>query len=120
MNSVVLAGRCAQDPELRYTPSGKAVANIRIAVPTGRKNQQGKEYTDYFTVVAWGDLAEKMGEKLNKGEWMIVQGRLQNESWTGPDGKKRYTTKVTAVTIDQPGLDAGGGVDESEVSDGES
>jgi single-strand DNA-binding protein len=101
VNSVILTGVAATEPEMRYTPNGKAVTSFRIAVPSGRKGKNGQELSDYFTVVSWTDLAEKLGADLRKGGRVFVQGRLQNESWTDQaSGKKRYVTKVTASSVE--------------------
>lgn len=115
MNSVVLVGSVATEPELRYTPNGKPVANFRIAIPSGRKNKDnGREYSDYFTITAWGELGERVGAGLNKGDHCFVQGRLNNESWTGQDGKKRYSVKIVASSIDMPPFEGDGEVSDPE------
>src|SRR5260370_23176563 len=90
----------ASEPEMRYSPNGKAVTTFRVSVATGRKGKQDQELFDYFTIQIWGDLAEKVASDLRKGDRAFVQGRLTNESWTGQDGKKRYVTKVTASSVD--------------------
>jgi len=100
VNSVILIGSAATDPELRYTPNGKPVTSFRLGVPSGRKTKTDKEIVDYFTITTWGDLAERVGENLNKGDRAFVQGRLSNESWMGQDGKKRWVTKITATSVD--------------------
>lgn len=109
MNSVILVGTVDKEPELRYTQNGKAVLNFRLSVGSGRSNKDtGKEYSDWFTIVCWGELGERVGATLNKGDKAFVQGRLKNESYEGQDGKKRYVTKIDASTVDTFPAQGGG------------
>ena len=100
-NKVLLMGNLTRDPELRYTPSGAAVANFTVAVnrvyklPSGEK----KEEVSFIRVVSWGRVAETCGEYLQKGSPVFVEGRLQSRSWDTPDGQKRSTIEVNAVNI---------------------
>ncbi|MFA5146685.1 MAG: single-stranded DNA-binding protein [Candidatus Omnitrophota bacterium] len=101
LNKVLLIGNLTRDPELRYVPSGTAVATFTIAVnrfyttPAGEK----KEQTSFIRVVVWGRRAEVSGEYLSKGSPVFVEGRLQSRAWETPDGQKRSTIEVVADNI---------------------
>ncbi len=110
LNKVFLMGNLTRDPELRYVPSGSAVANLGIAVNRSYTSQSGekKEEVCYVRVVAWSKLAEICGEYLTKGSPILVEGRLQSRSWETEDGQKRNTLEVIAVNIQFVGQKAGG------------
>lgn len=97
MNSVILIGRLARDPELRFTTSGKAVATFSIAV--NRPFSKTKE-ADFFTIVVWGKSAEHCANYLAKGRMVGVQGRLQSRSYETQTGDKRYVTEVVADQVE--------------------
>ncbi len=101
LNKVFLIGNLTKDPEIRYTPSGTAVANLRLAVNHRYTNNQGEkvEEPSFFTVIAWARQAEICGEYLHKGSPLFVEGRLRSRSWDGPDGQKRYATEVVANNV---------------------
>ena len=101
LNKVLLIGNLTKDPELRYTPNGTAVANIRIAVNRKFKDRSGelKEDTCYVTVTAWDKQAEICNQYLQKGRQVFVEGILQSRSWDAPDGQKRSTIDVRAERI---------------------
>lgn len=99
LNKVMLIGRLGADPEMRYTASGTAVTNFRVACTRRRRGgQEGdvREETDWFTVVAWEKLAEITSSYLTKGSKVYVEGRLQTRSWDDQSGQKRYATEVVA------------------------
>jgi single-strand DNA-binding protein len=98
MNKVILVGRLAQDPEVRYTQSGKAVASFTIAV--NRYVGQGKNEADFVPIVAWEKLAETCGNNLTKGQRVLIEGRLQIRSYEATDGQKRRVTEVIAQTME--------------------
>ncbi len=98
-NRVILVGNLTQDPELRYLPSGTAMTKLKIAVNRDRANQQGERETDFFNVVVWARQAETSAEYLSKGRPVLVEGRLQNRSWEGQDGQKRYATDIVADRV---------------------
>ena len=98
-NRVILVGNLTQDPELRYLPSGTAMGKLKVAVNRDRANQQGERETDFFNVVVWARQAETSAEYLSKGRPVLVEGRLQNRSWEGPDGQKRYATDIMADRV---------------------
>lgn len=99
MNKVILVGRLAQDPEVRYTQTGKAVASFSIAVNRFGGGGQ-KEQTDFIPIVAWEKLAETCGNNLTKGQRVLVDGRLQIRSYETNDGQKRRVAEVVAQTIE--------------------
>jgi len=98
VNKTFLLGNLTRKPELRYTPSGTAVSDLRLAVNT-LGGRDGKERTDYLTVVAWGKTAEAAATHLDKGSQVHVEGRLQVRDWETKDGQKRTITEVVAERI---------------------
>ena len=96
MNAVILTGRLATDPELKYTPSGVAVCEFRLAVDRSFKNASGEREADFFTVKMWRDQAESAANYLEKGRKVGVEGRLEVRSWVAQDGSKRSVTEVVA------------------------
>lgn len=101
LNKVMLIGNLTRDPELRYVPSGTAVANFSIAVNRIYKSQSGekKKETCFVRTVVWGRMAEVCGEFLTKGSSVFMEGRLQSRSWEGTDGQKRNTIEVIANNV---------------------
>lgn len=101
MNKVILVGRLAQDPEVRYTQSGKAVASFTLAVNRfGGGQNQGQNTADFVPIVAWERLAETCGNNLTKGQRVLVDGRLQIRSYEANDGSKRRVAEVVAQSIE--------------------
>lgn len=99
VNKVTLIGHLGSDPEVRYLPSGGAVANITVATSEQWKDKQtgeNKERTEWHRVVFFNRLAEIVGEYLKKGAQVYVEGRLQTEKWQDKQGNDRYTTKIYA------------------------
>ncbi|MBJ80969.1 MAG: single-stranded DNA-binding protein [Myxococcales bacterium] len=101
VNKVILVGNLGADPEIRYTPSGAAVANFRIATTESWKDSEGQrqDRTEWHRIVVWGRLAELCGEYLAKGRMVYVEGKLQTRQWDDRDGNKRYTTEVQAREV---------------------
>lgn len=97
MNTVQILGNLTRDPEVRYTNSGKAVATFNVAASNTfiDSNNETKEQTAFINCVAWGKLAESIGN-LRKGNRAFVEGRLQTRSYETADGQKRYVTEVVA------------------------
>ena len=96
MNKVILHGRLARDIELRTTTSGKAVAQVSIAV-----NRRGKDAgADFIPLVIWGQTAETMNQYLGKGKEVLVEGRMQVRSYDDKNGNKRYVTEVVVESFD--------------------
>lgn len=110
INKVILIGNLGQDPEVRYMPSGGAVANVRLATSESWKDKgtgEQQEKTEWHNVVFFGRLGEIVGEYLKKGSKVYVEGRLQTRKWQGKDGNDRYTTEI--VANDMQMLDSRGG-----------
>lgn len=101
LNKVFIMGNLTRDPELRYVPSGTAVATFTIAVNRVYTSQAGekKEEVSFIRVVVWGRRAEVCGEYLSKGSPVFVEGRLQSRSWEAQDGQKRNTIEVIADNV---------------------
>ncbi|MGB5749213.1 MAG: single-stranded DNA-binding protein [Desulfobacterales bacterium] len=102
INKVILIGRLGSDPEVRYTPSGVAVANFSVATSEEWKDKDSgekKERTEWHRIVAWRRLGEICGEYLSKGKQVYVEGRIQTRSWEDRDGNKKYTTEIIANDI---------------------
>ena len=98
LNKVMIIGNVGRDPEMRYTPSGAAVTSFSVAVSrrwTTPDNQQRDE-TEWFNVVAWDKLAETCNQLITKGRKVYIEGRLQTRSWEGQDGQKRSRVEVLA------------------------
>ncbi len=91
VNKVILLGNLGADPEIRYTPSGTAVANFRIATSESYKNKAGEkeEKTEWHKIVTFGKLAEICGEYLAKGKQVYLEGRIQTSQWDDKEGNKR-------------------------------
>jgi single-strand DNA-binding protein len=110
LNSVILIGRMASDPELKFTPSGDAVCNFRIAVDRNRKGADGEKETDFFDVTAWKQSAEFAANYLGKGRLIAVDGRLQIRKWEDKEGGKRSSPEIIANDLrglDKPKNDEG-------------
>jgi len=101
LNKVLLIGNLTRDPELKFLPSGAAVANFGIAVNRTYKGSDGEaqEDTCFLEIVAWNRLAEICGEYLAKGRPIFVEGRLQMDFWETEDGQKKSRLKVVAQNI---------------------
>lgn len=112
INKCILVGNLGADPEVRYSPSGAAVTNIRIATSeVWRDKQSGEqqERTEWHRIVFFGRLAEIAGEYLKKGQQVYVEGRLQTRKWQDRDGNDRYTTEIVANEMQMLGGRGGGG-----------
>lgn len=101
LNKVLLIGNLTRDPELRYIPSGQAVASFTIAVNRNYVSQSGekKEEVSFIRIVVWARRAEVCNEYLKKGSPVFVEGRLQSRSWEAQDGTKRSTLEVIASNV---------------------
>ena len=111
VNKVILLGNLGADPETRYTASGSAVTNIRMATTdTWRDRQSGEqqERTEWHRIVFFGRLAEIAAEYLRKGSQCYVEGRIQTRKWQGQDGQDRYTTEIVAAEMQLLGGRGGG------------
>jgi single-strand DNA-binding protein len=101
MNKAILMGHLTKDPELKFIPSGQAVANMTLAMNRKWKapNGEWKEEVDFIKVVAWGKSAEACGEYLHKGSPILVEGRIHSSSWETADGVKKYAVDVQAERV---------------------
>ena len=101
LNRVILAGRLTRDPEVRYTPSGTAVADLGFAVSDNYRNKAGElvERACFVDVVVWGRQAETSGEYLRKGSPALIEGRLQFDQWENQQGEKRSKLRVRAERV---------------------
>lgn len=115
VNKAIILGNLGKDPEVRFTPTGQAVANFTIATNESwtDKNGQKQDRTEWHRIVVWGKLAELCGEYLKKGRQAYVEGRLQTREWTDKENKKNYTTEIVANTVQflggRDGAGGGGG-----------
>lgn len=124
LNHIILIGRTTREVELRYTPSGVAVANFDLAVDRPTANAQGERETDFIRIVAWQNTAENCANYLKKGRLVAVEGRLQIRSYETQDGQKRRVAEVVANFVQfleranqdggqaQPSTPASGGGDD--------
>lgn len=99
INRVILVGRLTRDPELRYTPSGVAVATFTLAVNRNFTNQQGERQADFINCVVWRRPAENVANYLRKGSLMGVDGRLQTRSYEDQTGRRVFVTEVVAESV---------------------
>jgi single-strand DNA-binding protein len=101
VNKAILIGRLGKDPELKYTPSGTAVANFSLATNRTWKGADGQknEATTWHNIVAWGRQAEVMKEYLNKGSQVYIEGRIDNRSYDDKEGNKRYISEVVVESF---------------------
>jgi len=108
-NKVLLIGNLTKDPELRYTPQGTAVVNLRLAVNRKfkDKNQEWKDEVCYVTVVVWDKQAETCNQYLKKGSQLFAEGRLQSRSWEDAAGQKRNVLEVRAERVQFLGSPSG-------------
>ncbi len=99
VNKVILIGNVGQDPTVRYSPNGGAIANVTLATSESWKDKNSgekQEKTEWHRVVFFGKLGEIAGEYLKKGSQAYIEGRLQTRKWTDKEGKERYTTEIVA------------------------
>lgn len=109
INKVLLMGNLTKDPELRYTPQGTAVLNLRLAVNRKyrNKNQELKEETCFITVVVWNKQAETCNQYLHKGSSVFIEGSLQSRSWEDASGQKRSVIEVRSERVQFLGSPSG-------------
>jgi single-strand DNA-binding protein len=95
VNKVILVGTCGKDPEMKAMPNGNAVANLSVATSESWKDQQGnkQESTEWHRIVAFGKLAEIIGQYVTKGSKLYLEGKIKTRSWE-QDGQKRYATEI--------------------------
>ena len=117
VNKVILVGNLGADPDMRYTPSGQGVCELRVATSESwnDKNGQRQERTEWHRIVVWGKRAEVCSKYLSKGRQVYVEGRIQTRTYDDKDGNKKYITEVIAADVQflggggREGAGAGGG-----------
>ncbi len=111
INICNFTGRVGRDPDIKFSKAGKAIANISIAVGSSWKdnNDEWQEETQWVRIVAFGSLAERIGEKMSKGDFVAVAGRIQVRDWEDKDNNKRQTTEIVASSVLPMLGQAGGG-----------
>lgn len=103
-NKVVLIGHLGRDPEIRYLPNGTSIASFSMATNDSYKDgDEWKEKTEWHRIVAFGKVAERIGEYLKKGDAALVEGKLQTRKWQDKDGTERYVTEVNAFLCNKLG-----------------
>lgn len=115
VNKVIIVGNCGRDPEMRYMPSGDAIANLAVATSFKSKDKntgEQKEHTEWHRISFFGRLAEIVGQYVKKGSSIYVEGRLQTRKYTDKDGVEKYATDIVAESMQmlggRQGDDAGG------------
>ncbi len=98
LNKVMIIGYLGRDPEMRYTPSGRPVTSFSVATSRSWTSSEGerREETEWFNVVAWGNLAEICKAHLSKSQQVYIEGRLQTRGWEDEEGKKHFRTELVA------------------------
>jgi single-strand DNA-binding protein len=101
VNKVILVGNLGADPDMRYTPSGQGVCELRVATSESwnDKNGQRQERTEWHRIVVWGKRAEVCSKYLSKGRQVFVEGRIQTRTYDDKDGNKRYITEIIAMDV---------------------
>jgi single-strand DNA-binding protein len=101
VNKVILIGNLGADPEVKYLSNGTTVANFRMATTENRLNRSGEKttITEWHRIVAFGRLAERCGEYLNKGKQVYIEGRLRTRSWEDKNGNRKWTTEIVATQM---------------------
>lgn len=99
MNVVVLVGRLAKDPEMKYTPSGMPITTFRLAVDRGRKNEAGEDQTDWLNIVAFQKTAELVAQYCDKGSIVGIEGRIQTRDYDDASGKKQTWVEIVANNV---------------------
>jgi single-strand DNA-binding protein len=125
LNKVMLIGNLGKDPELRFTPSGRAVARFSVATSDAWTDQQGQkqERTEWHNIVVWGKQAETCGQYLSKGRQVFIEGSIRSRQYDDKEGQKRWITEVNAQRVQflgggrgegqGRGMPAGGGGEEA-------
>jgi single-strand DNA-binding protein len=115
VNKVILAGNLCQDPTVRFTKSGQAVASFSLATNERWTKKDGtkEDKTEFHRIVIWGKLAEIAGEYLNKGKQVYIEGRLQTREWDDKDGNKKHTTEIVANNMTMLGQAGSGSSSQS-------
>ena len=121
LNKIMIIGHLGTDPEMRYTPNGNPVTSFRIASTRTYTKADGERQqdTEWFTVTAWNQLAERCNQFLSKGRMVFIEGRLQSRTWSGQDGQSRFSNEIVVNNVeflDRQGTP--GGTEEEQVLPG--
>ncbi|HQR50072.1 MAG TPA: single-stranded DNA-binding protein [Methylophilaceae bacterium] len=110
VNKCIFIGNLGRDPEIRYMPSGDAIANFSIACTDSFKDKSGQkqERTEWVRIAMFGKLAEIAGQYLKKGSSVYIEGRLQTRKWQNKEGQDQYTTEIVADRMQMLGSRSGG------------
>jgi single-strand DNA-binding protein len=123
LNKVMIIGHLGKDPEMRYTPSGRPVTTFTVAVSRSWNSADGERHTEteWFNVVAWGNLAEICKQYLAKGQQVYIEGRLQTRRWDDKEGQKHTSVEVVANEMMMLGerREANHGTEEQSAAEGE-
>lgn len=116
VNKVLIIGRLGKDPDMRYAPSGTAIASVNLATNHSTKDADGNwnQQTEWHSIKVFGKQAEFVGEYLKKGKLAYVEGRLQTSSWEDQNGQKKYRTEIIANDIQMLGSRSDGETQESQ------
>ena len=113
VNKAIIVGNLGRDPEVRYSASGNAIANVTVATTDSWKDRQSgerQERTEWHRVVFFNRLAEIVAEYLKKGSQVFIEGRIQTRKWEDKDGNERWTTEIVANEMQMLGSRGGGGM----------
>jgi len=113
VNKAIIVGNLGRDPEVRYSASGNAIANVTVATTDSWKDRQSgerQERTEWHRVVFFNRLAEIVAEYLKKGSQVFIEGRIQTRKWEDKDGNERWTTEIVANEMQMLGSRGGGGL----------
>ena len=113
VNKAIIVGNLGRDPEVRYSASGNAIANVTVATTDSWKDRQAgerQERTEWHRVVFFNRLAEIVAEYLKKGSQVFIEGRIQTRKWEDKDGNERWTTEIVANEMQMLGSRGGGGM----------
>ena len=120
VNKAIIVGNLGRDPEVRYSASGNAIANVTVATTDSWKDRQSgerQERTEWHRVVFFNRLAEIVAEYLKKGSQVFIEGRIQTRKWEDKDGNERWTTEIVANEMQMLGSRGGGGMQSGPADD---
>jgi single-strand DNA-binding protein len=112
INKAIIVGNLGRDPEMRYTQDGRAIANFSVATSRewrNRETNEKQEQTEWHRIVAFGRLAEIIGQYLSKGRQVYIEGRIQTREWEDKEGNRRWTTEIVAEQMQMLGNRGTGG-----------
>ncbi len=123
INKILITGNLTGDPDLKYMPDGRAVCNFQIASGYRYLDKKTNEWVDapptFVRITTWGPTAERLGERLHKGNAVFVEGRLQSRSWETPEGQKRSIVEINALRVQNLNKFEGGNLPNKKENKGE-